>query len=359
METLIFGQWWRSLSVTRMRRLMYFSDFVLCLAKVNQKGRTVELVQRFTTMQNFGHNWRRVDGIGEEYFPRIPPHCSSSTSSKSSWTKWATQHNSKDELSSCRCSMTSYGELQTMKRNVLLTPRLCLYLQKDFQQDAGHSSDLDQNRSGILLTSIDHEENGTESLNWWWSNSEKADTQFSEPRVHCPEERSKANEVENYRYTSVPMETRLKLFFAQLFLLISSVSTEQSQICVRNTVLVKQERGGPCWQASKTVDNDTYTFDWNFCTRKFNAKVQRTSGKAFTTKSSDKDLYWCRIPKNSWSRTVLHDRAHWRVPTIYRASGMSWVHFATRWNINWPEGLDSREHQNSSRVRSHNQAPAR
>ena len=36
-----------------------------------------------------------------------------------------------------------------------------------------------------------------------------------------------------YRYTSVPMEIRLKLFFAQLFLLISSVSTEQSQICVR------------------------------------------------------------------------------------------------------------------------------
>ena len=35
---------------------------------------------------------------------------------------------------------------------------------------------------------------------------------------------------------------RLKLFFAQLFLLISSVSTEQSQMCVRNTVPVKQER---------------------------------------------------------------------------------------------------------------------
>ena len=36
-------------------------------------------------------------------------------------------------------------------------------------------------------------------------------------------------------------------FFAQLFLLISSVSTEQSQICVMNTVLVKQERWDPCW----------------------------------------------------------------------------------------------------------------
>ena len=47
-----------------------------------------------------------------------------------------------------------------------------------------------------------------------------------------PKERSKAKEVENYQYTSVPRGIRLNLFFAQLFLLISSVSTEQSQICV-------------------------------------------------------------------------------------------------------------------------------
>ena len=65
----------------------------------------------------------------------------------------------------------------------------------------------------------------------------KTDTQFSEPRVHCPEERSKAKEVENDQYTSVPMVIRLKLFFAQLFLLISSVFMEQSQICVTNTNL--------------------------------------------------------------------------------------------------------------------------
>ena len=68
------------------------------------------------------------------------------------------------------------------------------------------------------------------------------------PRVHCPEERLKAKELENYRYTSVPMGIRLKLFFAQLFGLISSGSTEQSQICVMNTGSAKQERGDPCWQ---------------------------------------------------------------------------------------------------------------
>ena len=59
-------------------------------------------------------------------------HCSSSKKSNSSCTKWENPNNSEDELSSCRCSMTSCGEVQTMKRNVLLIPHLCLYSQKRF-----------------------------------------------------------------------------------------------------------------------------------------------------------------------------------------------------------------------------------
>ena len=86
------------------------------------------------------------------------------------------------------------------------------FVRKDFHQEDGHSSDQDQKRCGILLMLTDHKENGTESLCWWWSNLEKADTQFSVPLVHCSEERSKAKEVENYQYTSALMEKRLKLF---------------------------------------------------------------------------------------------------------------------------------------------------
>ena len=52
-----------------------------------------------------------------------------------------------------------------MSRNALLTPHLCQHSQQDFQQDVGHSSDLDQKRSGIPLTKKDQEENGIESLN--------------------------------------------------------------------------------------------------------------------------------------------------------------------------------------------------
>ena len=55
-------------------------------------------------------------------------------------------------------------ELKTMKRNVLLIPHMCLYLQKDFQQDIGRSSDLDQRQSGFPQTKQDQEETGIESL---------------------------------------------------------------------------------------------------------------------------------------------------------------------------------------------------
>ena len=49
-----------------------------------------------------------------------------------------------------------------MNRNAMLTPTSFLYMQEDFHQEDGHSSDLDQKRTGILLTSKDHNENGTE-----------------------------------------------------------------------------------------------------------------------------------------------------------------------------------------------------
>ena len=48
-------------------------------------------------------------------------------------------------------------------------------------------------------------------------------------------------------------------------------------------------------------------------------------------------LYWCRILDNGWCRTVLHDKRQWIIFTIYRISGLSWVHFVKRWTIFWAE----------------------
>ena len=60
----------------------------------------------------------------------------------------------------------------------------------------------------------------------------------------------------------------------------------------------------PILRASKLIDNDTHTFDWDSFTRKSIAETQRKRGKLSTTRSIDKSLYWRRIPWNSWSRTI-------------------------------------------------------
>ena len=123
--------------------------------------------------------------------------------------------------------MTSYGELKTMNRNVLPMPHLCLYLQKDFQLDVGHSSDLDQEQSGICRPTSRERPQGE-----WDRVAELMMIKF----------RESGHPV--FRATSPFSRRTLKSKGggAQSFLSISSVSTEQSQMCVRNTVLVKQER---------------------------------------------------------------------------------------------------------------------
>ena len=49
----------------------------------------------------------------------------------------------------------------------------------------------------------------------------------------------------------VPTRKRLQLFFAQMFLYISSVFTEQSQKCVKSTKPFKIDRGNPLWEGNQ------------------------------------------------------------------------------------------------------------
>ena len=70
-----------------------------------------------------------------------------------------------DELSSCRCSTTSHGDRKTTRKNANQMLNSFLYMQKDLEQDNGHSLDLGQRQSGIPLTKKDQEENEIESLN--------------------------------------------------------------------------------------------------------------------------------------------------------------------------------------------------
>ena len=265
-------------------KVYVFSEPVLCLGKVNQNPTSNTAWEENSSWFKDSSQYRTVDTIdGEpmEFEWNIFPEFT---------TLQLVQevHKFTNKMGEpITIPGTNYLHVDVQWHHKLLTPHLWLYLQKDFQWDVGHSSDLDQKQSGILLTSTDHEENGTESLNWWWSSSEKADTQVSEPRVQCPEERLWAKEVENYQYTSVPMEIRLKMCFAQLFLLTAQYL--RSSLTVVWWIQCLSSKNGethagktiwPIVRASKTVDDNTYTFDWSSCTRKFIAKVQRTSGKA-------------------------------------------------------------------------------
>ena len=116
-------------------------------------------------------------------------------------------------------------------------------------------------------------------------NLEKADTQFSVQRVHCPEERSKAKEVTNYQYTSALMGERLKLFFAQLFLFISSVSAEQSKVSVRNTKICVAGQCDPLFVPTSLLMKTPTLLTDDPAQEDLLQQVPRTSGKAITTKS--------------------------------------------------------------------------
>ena len=48
-----------------------------------------------------------------------------------------------------------------MNRNANQVLNSFRFMQEDFHQEDGHSSDLDQKRNGILLMVADHTENGT------------------------------------------------------------------------------------------------------------------------------------------------------------------------------------------------------
>ena len=122
-------------------KINVFSDSVLCLGKVNQNPTSNTAWNNSWIVSNIHHNtelWTQLTEnrwIRSGIFPRIHYTAARLRSPKVHEQNGRTRTNAKDELSSCRCSMTSYGELKTMERNVLLIPHLCLYLQKDFQQD--------------------------------------------------------------------------------------------------------------------------------------------------------------------------------------------------------------------------------
>ena len=137
-----------------------------------------------------------------------------------------------------------------MRRNVLLIPHLCLYSQKD----AGRWSFFGLG-SETKWHSTDKERPGGK----WDRVAELMMIKFGESghkvfRATSPlsrgELKSKGGGKLSFHFCADG--DTIETVFTQPFLSMSSVSTEQSQICVKNTVAVKQEQGDLLWQSNLT-----------------------------------------------------------------------------------------------------------
>ena len=103
----------------------------------------------------------------------------------------------------------------------------------------------------VSLTKKDQEENVIESLNWWWSTLEKADTQFSEQRVRSHEESSKAKEMENSLHTCADVDTIETVFRAMIPVNQFSIYVAVSYMCEEcSTCQTRTAR--PYWQDNLT-----------------------------------------------------------------------------------------------------------
>ena len=189
-------------------------------------------------------------------------------------------------------------------------------------------------------------------------NSAKGDTQFSVPRVHCPEGSSKAKAVENCRYIIVPIwkRPRLRTLTSVNQLSLCGAVAEMCEeywnhsrengatrcdgaIEFLTRVQCDQDRSSsglwwPCWQTSSV------------------ATIWRTNWKAVTTKLS-KFCTDAGFSECCWNRTILHDERHCGIVPI-SCSGMSWRYFSKRWRVITTKRMDPREHQNWARIGSCN-----
>ena len=156
----------------------------------------------------------------------------------------------------------------------------------------------------------------------------------------------KVKEVENYQihfcadgdtietvFRTIISVTQLSIYRA-----VSDLCAEYSSCRTRTVRPVLAGQSDPLFELASllmtTPTRSTEVHAQEDLLQKYTERVERLS----QTKPCDQNLYWCRIPDYSWSRTALHDKGHWRVLTIYRYSGMSWAHFAKNEKSTDPKG---------------------
>ena len=187
-----------------------------------------------------GSHWWRTDGIRVEKFPRILYTGSFQWDSKDDgrikvWTwatsrkyhlhvhvQWYLTENSRNWRKSCSEFRGRSNTRQKVSIRMLVISGTWFW-----------------EKSGVELSSTSQMLNGIQLLRTWWSISLKAGIQNFESPVLWKEENWKVKVVERKPFTTTGVKKPLNWFFARLFQSISSVSTEQSQICATTQIQIK------------------------------------------------------------------------------------------------------------------------
>ena len=182
-------------------------------------------------IESTGSQWSSSGQISQD-----SQHCEFSTGFKKWWrnscvneSKW------KEGSSSCRCTMTLYGENEETRRIVW---RILSKLQntlEDSRKDVGHFWGLDARRNGVEPILTNRTENGTDLLKAWSSTLLKADILYFVPSVLWKDENLEAKEKERRQFTSTEVVKPLGWFFAQSFLSIYGAVADLHKELARNS----------------------------------------------------------------------------------------------------------------------------
>ena len=148
-----------------------FSDSVLCLGKVNQNPISNTAGERQLDWFKDSSQYRTLDTIDGEpmEFEWNISHGFTTLQLVQEVQQFMNKMGEPEKFQGRIIFMSMFNDIiwrsKDNEKECIVNSTLCLYSQKDFQQEVGHSSDLDQKRSGILLMIANHKENGTKSLN--------------------------------------------------------------------------------------------------------------------------------------------------------------------------------------------------
>ena len=246
-------------------------------------GRQFDVVQECITIQNFGQ--MMVSQCVSSGISQDSPHCSTATKSKSSCQKWAMSLNNLQDGSSS-CSTTCHGDLKTMNRNANLTPTSFLFMRERFPPRRWSFVGPGSEKKWVFY--FLRKTPRRMGKRRWIDDDDQIQRKPtpSFPSHECTVVPRNGQKQRRWKIINTFLRWWWIEIFSQLLQIISSVSTEQSQIWENNTIPSVSERwdlfGRKIWPivcADKFVDESTYTFERWSCARRSAAKVPRTSGK--------------------------------------------------------------------------------